>query len=129
MNERVELSAQWRSSMTSSTAGASSASDVEQREQRLEHARLGRRRPPLLALPEAGEDRVEGGAERGRERIEGGVPVAHERPQRGEQRRVGKLVLAELDAVAGEHARAGLARVPDQLVGEPGLADARLTAN
>ena len=84
----------------------------------------GWRHPELLRLPEAGEDRVECGAERGRERLEGRVAVADERAQRCEQRRVGKLVLAQLHAVTGEHARPGLARVPDQFVGKPRLADA-----
>ena len=96
---------------------------VEQGQQRLEHARLGGV-TRAVGLPEAGEDRVECGAERGRERIKGRVAVADERAQRCEQRRVGKLVLAQIHAVTGEHARPGLARVPDQFVGKPRLADA-----
>ena len=122
MKERVELSAQWRSSITS-TAGPSSASAVEHGEQRLEDARLGGLARAAI-LPESGEDRVKRGAERGRERVQGRVAVADERAQRCEQRRVGELVLAQLHAVTGEHARPGLARVPDQLVGKPRLADA-----
>ena len=120
MNERVELSAQWRSSITS-TAGAVLREPVEQREQRLEHPRLGGVARAAI-LPESGEDRVKGGAERGRERVQGRVAVANERAQRCEQRRVGELVLAQLHAITGEHARPGLARVPDQLVGKPRLA-------
>ena len=122
MNERVELSAQWRSSITS-TAGPSSASAVEHGQQRLEHPRLGGLTRAAI-LPEPGEDRVKSGAERGRERIQGRVAVADERAQRCQQRRVGKLVLAQLHAVTGQHARPGLARVPHQLVGKPRLADA-----
>ena len=61
-----------------------------------------------------------GGARAWRE----GSLVAHQGPERGEQRGVGKLVVAELDAVAREDACAGLVGVPRQLVGKPGLADA-----
>ena len=122
MNERVELSAQWRSSITS-IAGASCASPSRSVSS-ASNTRDWVASPELLDLPEAGEDRVECGAERGRERIEGRVAVADERAQRCEQRRVGELVLAQLHAVTGEHARPGLARVPDQFVGKPRLADA-----
>ena len=96
---------------------------VEHGEQRLEDARLGGLTRAAI-LPKSREDRVKSGAERGRERVQGRVAVADERAQRCEQRRVGELVLAQLHAVTGEHTRPGLARVPDQLVGKPRLADA-----
>jgi hypothetical protein len=101
---------------------------LEQRPQRLEDAQLGRL-PWRPVRAQAGEDRVEGGAERRGELLERVVGVAHERAQGRQERRIGQLVDAELDAVAREHARAGFARVPDQLLGEPRLADAGLTAN
>ena len=101
---------------------------LEQRQQRLEHARLGGVAGRVTAA-DPGHDRVDRGAVRRSERVQRRVLVAHERPQRRQQRGVRQLVLAELDAVAREHARTGLARVPLQLVGEPRLADARLTAN
>jgi hypothetical protein len=76
------------------------------------------------SAPDAGENRVEGGAELGRQSLEGGVALAHQGPEGGEQRGVRELVVAELYAVPGEDAGAGLARTPRQLVGKPGLADA-----
>ena len=99
MKERVELSAQWRSSITSN-AGPSCASPSSSGEQRLEDPRLGGLTRAAI-LPESGEDRVKSGAERGRERVQGRVAVADERAQRCEQRRVGELVLAQLHAVTG----------------------------
>jgi hypothetical protein len=96
---------------------------LEHREQRLEDARL---RGGLRSgsTPDAGENRVEGGAELGRQSLEGGIALAHQGPEGGEQRGVRELVFAELYAVPGEDTGAGLARVTRQLVGKPGLADA-----
>ena len=77
----------------------------------------------------SGEQRVEPGAQLRRERLQHGIAVAHERPQRSEQGRVGQLALAELDAVAPEDDDTGLARADHELVGEPRLADARLAGD
>ena len=96
---------------------------LQHREQGLEHGGLGH----LLgsgSAPDAGENRVEGGAELGRQSLEGGIALAHQGPEGGEQRGVRELVVAELYAVPGEDTGAGLARMPRQLVGKPGLADA-----
>jgi len=104
------------------------AQRLEQGEQRLEHARLGRVAGRMPGS-KAGHDRVDGGPVRSGERIEGGVLVADERSEGGQKRRVGQLVIAELDAIAAQYARTRFARVPGQLVGEARLAYARLTAN
>ena len=100
----------------------------QKREQRLEDARLGLL-PGPAGVAEAGEDRIEGGAEGGRQTLEGGVAVANQWAEGREERGVGKLVVAELDAVAGEDARAGVVSVALQLVREARLADSGLTAN
>ena len=72
---------------------------VQQREQRLEDARLGGLGAGAAGA-EAREYRVERCAEGGRERLERGVSVSNERPERREERGVGELVLAQLHAVA-----------------------------
>ena len=125
-NARVDASAQCRSSITSST-GALRDEQLEHREQRLEDARLvaGAALPPAAGA-QPGQERGELGADVVRQLVQHRVAVAHERAQRGDERRVGQLALAELDAVAVQHARpvglgAGL-----QLGDEPALADARL---
>jgi hypothetical protein len=104
------------------------AERFEQRQERLEDARLGG-----LALQarstEPGEDVVERGSQRWCERVERGVALADERAERTQERCVGKLVVAKLHAVAGEHAGARLAGVTLQLVREARLPDTRLTAN
>src|SRR5262249_222817 len=46
--------------------------------------------------------------------------------QGGDQRRVGQLVAAELDALAAERATAAFGRAAEEGVEEAGLADARL---
>jgi hypothetical protein len=72
---------------------------------------------------EAGEERRHGGADRlGQRRVAG----AGERPQRGDQRHVRQLALAEVDAVAGQHQRAALGRAPLELGEQARLADAGL---
>ena len=55
-----------------------------------------------------------------------GSRVAHERAQRRDERRVGQLALAQLDAVAAQHARPAGGGARLQLAHEPALADARL---
>jgi hypothetical protein len=102
------------------------AERVEQREQRLEDARLlgglGVEGPA-----KARQERVESRPQRRRQRLEHRVAVADERAERAEQRCVGELTLAELDAVAPEHGGTALARPPDELVRQAGLAYPRLT--
>jgi hypothetical protein len=100
---------------------------LEQRQQRLEHARLLGRWRVVRGLGEPGQDRAQIGAVGRRERVEGRVPLPGDAAQGPEQRRVGELALAELDAVAAEHARARLAGPLGQLTREAGLPDARLT--
>ena len=104
------------------------AERLEQRQERLEDARL-RGVARRIGQAEAGEDVVERGAQRRRERVERGVALADERAERAQQRRVRKLVVTKLHAVAREHAGARLAGVALQLVREARLPDARLTAN
>ena len=54
------------------------------------------------------------------------VVVADQAAERGDQRRVGELVAAELDALAADRAAAPFAGAVDEGVEEAGLADARL---
>jgi hypothetical protein len=54
------------------------------------------------------------------------VPGARQRPQRGDQRHVRELAVAEVDAVADEHERVLLTRLLLQLGEQARLADARL---
>ena len=79
--------------------GARLGERVEKRQERLEDARLGGLGAGAAGA-EAREYRVERCAEGGRERFERGVSVSNERPERGEERGIGKLVLAQLHAVA-----------------------------
>ena len=59
--------------------------------------------------------------------VEHRIAVAHERAQRGDERRVGQLALAQLDAVAAAaRASPSAAARASQLGHEPALADARL---
>ena len=101
---------------------------LEQCQQRLEDARLGRVAGGA-ALAEAGQDRVERGAQRRRERVESRVALADERAERTQERCVWKLVIAKLHAVAREHAGARIAGVTLELVREARLPDSGFTAN
>ena len=111
---------------------------VEQREQRLEQARLAERRLGAArrlgiggrgrgAAAELREQRGELGADARGQRVEDGVALARERAQDAHDRRVGQLLLAELDALADLHATARLPRPARELGQEAGLAYARLT--
>ncbi len=105
--------------------GALLGESLEQREQRLEDARL-RGLAARCALAETGQHRSQRGPQRVGQGVQGRIAVAKQRPEGAEQRRVGQLALAELDAVAGEHERVERARAADQLIDEAGLADAGL---
>ena len=88
--------------------GRGARQPVEHGEQRLEHARLVARAAHALARRRRGRAAASP-ARRGSSSgssVEHRVAVAHERPQRGDERRVGQLALAQLDAVAAQHARA-----------------------
>ena len=105
---------------------ALAAERVQQRQQALEQARLpGVAGAGHVVVPAAQsrQQRRDGRAHVVGER---GVPGAGERAQRGDERQVGQLALAEVDAVAGEHERAGLARAALDLGEQPRLADPRL---
>ena len=112
--------------------GVVAAEAVEQGEQRLEEPRLrgdladvgGRR----LRAAELGQELGEVVAA-GAEGVEDGVAGAHERAQRGDDRRVGQLAGAELDALAEEDARAAVRGARRELVDEAGLAHARLAGD
>ena len=99
------------------------AERVEQREQTLEQSRLG----AVLGLR---GDRREPGEERRDRRADrlgqGRVARAGERAQRGDERHVGQLALAEVHAVAGQHQRAAVGRLALELGEQARLADARL---
>ena len=101
---------------------------VEHREQRLEDPRLVARAAlvPADRGGEPGQQRGQLGPDVVGERVEHRVRVAHQRAQRGDQRGVGQLALAELDALAAQHARAVGGRARLELGDEPALADARL---
>ena len=84
-------------------------------EQRLEEARLRRRvavhdRRARVGRRELGQEAREPARVRRAELVERGVAVARERAQRGDERGVGQLALAELDAVAAERRGASAAR-------------------
>ena len=99
---------------------------VEQREQRLEHARLVVAAVARPALAEAGQQRGELRAHGRRELLQHRVAVARELAQGGDERRVGELALGELHAVAAQHAHAALAGAAGELADQAGLADAGL---
>ena len=104
---------------------------VEQREQRLEQPRLALRRLAAVLRLRA-ELREQGGelrARAGGQLVEHGVAVARERAQDAHDRRVGQLLLAELDALAERDARAALAGAACELGQHPRLADARLAGD
>ena len=90
------------------------AERLDQRQQRLEDARLRRLRG-ARALAQAWQDHAERGRQGSGKSLERGVLVAKQRPQRGDQGRVGQLALAEIDAIAREHDRA-VAHATDQLL-------------
>ena len=116
---RDERSAQWTSSKTS-TSGCACGQASQEGEQELEHAPLRER-----ALG-AGIGRVELGQQR-RQAGRGAAELAGvEAAQRADDRRIGQLAVAEVDAVAGEHARALRPRAGRELGDQPRLADARL---
>ena len=93
----------------------------QQREQQLEHAPLRGRRLRGGGV-ELGEQRRE--ADRAPAQLVGAQP-----PQGADDRREGQLAVAEVDAVAGEHARALFAGAGGELRDQPRLADARLAGD
>ena len=105
---------------------------LQQLQQRVEQARLRGRLVVGLAVAaaEPGEDlgeRVARGA--GEQRRERGIAGAGQRAQRADDRRVGQLALAQLDAVAADHADAVGARRALELAQQPRLADAGLAGH
>ena len=79
---------------------------LQQLEQTVEQPRLrgGLVVRARLGAPEAGQDLRERGPRGRGQRAERLVPGAGQRPQRGDDRRVRQLALAQLDAVAADHA-------------------------
>ena len=105
---------------------------LQQRQQRFEQAALGDRRPRLARrvvgrLSELGRQTGQFDAQPRRELRHGGVVGPGQAPQDACERCVGQLPVAEGDAVAAEDPNAVLARLGDQFVQQPALADARLT--
>jgi hypothetical protein len=111
--------------------GLAGAEPVEQRQQALEQPALraalaiglgrllGRDREPR---EQRGDRRAHGLRERR-------VARARERAQRGDERDVGQLALAEVDAVAGQHERTGLNGSLLDLGEQARLADARVAGH
>ena len=116
--------------------GLDAAEPLDQRQQRLEHARL----VAAVAVLRGGVRRAElrhqlreRGARGGRQPV-GDVgaalgQLAGDRAQRVDQRRVRDRGAAQLQAVADEHARAGVAGAGFELGDEPALADAGLAGD
>ena len=77
------------------------------------------------AAPSSGSSVASSDAGRRRQLGDRRVALARERAQHRDERRVGELVLAELDAVARLDANAALLRAAAQLLHEARLADAR----
>ena len=104
------------------------AQQVEQRQQRLEQPRLALRRLAGRArlAAELGEQRRELGAGAGGELVENRVALAREPAQDADDRRVGELLVAELDALADRDAGAAVGRPAGELGDRARLADARL---
>ena len=102
---------------------------VEQRQQRLEDARLRGVAAVRARSPKPGSMAASAARSGSGQRVEGRVPSRSSGPQRADQRGVGELALAELDAVADEHERARLARPAEQLAGQARLADAGLAGD
>ena len=84
---------------------------VDSGEQRLEHAHLlGPRRPRPAAPPRPGRIVARSARAAPGSASNAGSPSRATGRSAADQRRVGQLALAQLDAVAAQHARAGLAR-------------------
>ena len=111
------------------------AQPLDQRQQRLEDARLlrvvavggGVRRAELRH--QLRERRARGGREPVGDVGAALDQLAGDRAQRVDQRRVRDRGPAQLQAVADEHARAGVARAGFELGDEPALADAGLAGD
>ena len=106
--------------------GGALAQLAQQRESGLEQAALGARIAArgrgAVAVAQRRHQRGELGAGGAGKRGERGMAVAGQRPQRGEQRGVGELALAEVDALAGQRVAAALGGARDELRHQPGLA-------
>jgi hypothetical protein len=102
------------------------AEALDERQQRLEQTSL---RVVVVAagvarLPEGRKEAGERRAGRGREGMQGRIIVPGEWTERPDDRGVGQLALAQLDAVAADRTAAELAHAALELGDEPGLADA-----
>jgi hypothetical protein len=115
---REERSAQWTSSKTS-TSGWASAS-------RPRSASSSSNTRPCEGGVSAALGSVELGEERGEPHGAGAELVGAQAAQRADDRAEGQLAVAEVDAVAGEHARPLRPGAVGELGDQPRLADARL---
>ena len=97
---------------------------VQQCQQRLEQAAL--RRPGGRA-GQAGQERGQLLAQVGVEGVERRIAAAGQRTQRRDQRGVGQLAVAEIEALAREHTGAGRLHAALCFGEQPALADAGLT--
>ena len=107
------------------------AEALQQREQRLEEPALRRARALVgarrrTARAELGQQRGQLGPRELADLLQYGVPVPRQRPQGGDERRVGQLALAQLYAFAAQRPGAPVLRARRELGDEPGLAHARL---
>jgi hypothetical protein len=111
--------------------GAVASEALEQRQERFEDARLGRRvavvRGHRRGRRELGQEAREPGPGGRAELVEHGVAVAREGSQGGDDGGVRKLVLPQGDAIAGDDPRLGVERQALELLQQARLADARLT--
>ena len=82
-----------------------------------------------IGIGQAGQQRRQLVARGGGKLQQRGVLGTDQRSQGADQRRVGQLAVAELDALAAEHACAVVARLAGQLAQQPRLPDARLAGH
>ena len=103
--------------------GGALAQVVQQREDGLEQSTLGARVAagggPIAQRRHEGSEL---GARGGGEGLERCVTVPRQRPKRRQERSVGKLAVAEVDALAGERVATAFSGAGDKLGHQPGLA-------